>query len=120
MVFEVNNVNFLPFIDDEGIEVTRNDLDSADAGRTLDGTMHRARVAVKTKINVTCKPLKSSDAHTVLNAIYPEYVEVRYEDPMQGIVIKEMYSNNVPATVAVVYDDGTTMWKGIKFPLIER
>ena len=120
MVLEVNGVNLLPYIDDEGIEITRNDLDSSEAGRTLDGTMHRARVTVKTKINVTCKPLTTAKAQTVLNAIYPEYVEVRYEDPMQGIVIKEMYSNNVPATVSVLYDDGTTLWKGIKFPLIER
>lgn len=120
MVFEVNGVNLLPYIDDEGIEVTRNDLDGSNAGRTLDGLMHRARVAVKAKINVTCKPLTEAQSQIVLNAIYPEYVTVRYEDPKDGIVQREMYSNNVPATVATVYNDGTTLWKGIKFPLIER
>lgn len=121
MVFEVDGVDILPYIEENGIEVTREDLDSAESGRTtMNGLMHRARVAVKTKINVTCLPLPTSKSQILLNAIYPPFVEVRYEDPREGIVTKMFYSNNVPATAATVYDDGTVLWTGIKFPLIEQ
>jgi len=45
---------------------------------------------------------------------------VRYDDPMQGSVIKTMYSNNIPALCAAVYPDGSALWTGLQFPLIER
>jgi hypothetical protein len=117
MIFEVDGRDMLPYIAKKGIKWTRNDLDGPSAGRTMDGTMHRDRVSSKTRLDVTCLPLTSSDAAIVLNAIYPEYVTVRYTDPMQGLVVKTMYSNNIPATYI---NTETDLWEGIAFPLIER
>jgi hypothetical protein len=83
----------------------------------MDGNMHRSRVALKVRLDVTCIPLKTEDAMKVLNAIFPEYFMVTYTDPMFGEVTKEMYSNNIPATyVNTVTDE----WEGITFPLIWR
>ena len=118
--FTVNNVNLLPYIVEDGIRWTRFDVEAPDTGRTLDGVMHRGRVAVKVRLDVTCRPLTAPEAATVLNAIAPEFVAVRYEDPMQGSVSKTMYSNNIPALCATVYPDGTARWEGLQFPLIER
>ena len=118
--FTVNNVNMLPFIQEDGIKWTRFDVEAPDTGRTLDGVMHRGRVAVKIRLDVTCRPLTSEEAQTVLTAIAPEFVTVRYVDPMQGSVVKTMYSNNIPALCATVYDDGSARWEGLEFPLIER
>ena len=84
------------------------------------GVMHRGRVASKVRLDITCRPLKSSEAQTVLQAIYPEYVTVRYTDPQYGPVTKTMYSNNIPTLCATVYEDGTAVWKELSFPLIER
>lgn len=117
MVFKINGVNILPFISQKGIKWQRNDLDGSNAGRTMDGTMHRDRVTSKIRLDITCLPLSSEDAKTVLNAISPEYVEVEYIDPMHGRVTKSMYSNNIPATYI---NTKTDMWEGITFPLIER
>ena len=119
-VFTVNNVNLLPYIVEDGLKWTRFDVEAPDPGRTLDGVMHRGRVAVKVRLDVTCRPLTASEAATVLGAIAPEFVTVRYEDPMQGSVSKTMYSNNIPALCATVYPDGTARWEGLAFPLIER
>ena len=119
-VFTVNNVNLLPYIIEDGLRWTRFDVEAPDTGRTLDGVMHRGRVAVKVRLDVTCRPLTASEAATVLNAIAPEFVTVRYEDPMFGSVSKTMYSNNIPALCATVYPDGTARWEGLQFPLIER
>ena len=118
--FIVNGVNILPYIAEDGIKWQRNDIDGENAGRTLDGTMIRDRVASKVRLDITCKPLKSSEAMAVLNAIAPEFVTVRYIDPQYGSVTKTMYSNNNPALCATVYPDGTALWTGIEFPLIER
>lgn len=120
MILEINGLDMLPFLDGKGIKWTRNDLDGAEAGRTMDGRMHRARVGSKARLDLTCKPLTTSQARAVLNAIYPEYVTVRYTDPMEGTVSKTMYANNIPATAARLQEDGTVLWEGIAFPLVER
>ena len=118
--FTVNNVNMLSYIAEDGLKWTRFDVEAPDTGRTLDGVMHRGRVAVKIRLDVTCRPLTSEEAQTVLTAIAPEFVTVRYTDPMYGSVTKTMYSNNIPTICATVYDDGTARWEGLSFPLIER
>ena len=117
MILKINGFDILPYIKHKGIKWTRNDLDGSNAGRTMDGVMHRERIASKIRLDITCLPLKSEDAALLLNAIYPEYVEVEYTDPMYGHVYKTMYSNNNPATYI---DTKTDLWEGIAFPLIER
>lgn len=120
MVFEINGVNILPYVAHEGIKWQRNDLDGPEAGRTLDGLMHRDRVASKVRMDITCRPLRSFEAQIVLQAIYPEYVTVRYTDPMSGLTERTMYANNNPATHMMIQDNGVEWWSGITFPLIER
>ena len=119
-IFTVNNTNLLPFIQEDGLRWTRFDVEAPDTGRTLDGRMHRGRVAVKIRLDVTCRPLTSTEAAVVLGAIAPEFVTVQYEDPMFGSVTKTMYSNNIPTICATVYEDGSALWQGLEFPLIER
>ena len=120
MVFKIDGVNCLPYVDDEGFSWSRNDVESSDAGRTMDATMHRGRIAIKKRLDITCKPLTTEQTRILLNLIRPEFVEVEYTDPMDGIITKTMYSNNVPATVMSLDEDENPVWTGIKFPLIER
>ena len=118
--FTVNGVNLLNYLAEDGIKWTRFDVEAPDTGRTLDGVMHRGRVASKVRLDITCRPLQSSEIMVVLGAIMPEYVTVRYIDPQDGAVTKTMYSNNIPTICATVNSDGTAVWKGLTFPLIER
>lgn len=117
MVLKIDGVDITPYIKQKGIKWQRSDIDGSNAGRTMDGTMHRERVTSKIRLDIECLPLSSADAAVVLNAIYPEYVEVEYIDPMYGTSIKTMYSNNNPATYI---DTATDRWEGITFPLIEQ
>lgn len=120
MILEVNGINMLPYVAyEDGIKWQRSDLEDPEAGRTLDGQMHRGRVASKIRLDITCRPLRSTEASIALNAIFPEYVTVRYLDPMYGEVTKTMYSNNNPASHMLLQEDGTEWWRGITFPLIE-
>ena len=118
--FTINGVSIVSYIAEDGIKWQRNDIEIEDAGRTLDGVMHRDRVDSKVRLDIKCRPLKSSEAMAVLGAIKPEFVTVRYIDPQDGSVTRTMYSNNIPAICATINPDGTAVWKGIEFPLIER
>jgi len=122
MTLIVNNVDMTPYIAAQnGIKWSRNDLESPSAGRTLDGLMHRGRVGIKIRMDITCRPLTASELHVVQNALYPEYLSVTYSDPLAGgIVTKTMYTNNIPAGFLMRKTDGTEWWSGVTFPLIER
>ena len=121
MVFKVNGVNMLPYVAYGGFKWQRNDIDGPDAGRDLTGRLRRNRVATKVRLDITSRPLKSSEASIVLSAIKPEYVTVEYYDPEAGAVLKKtMYTNNNPAVFQIQKDDGTTWWSGITFPLVEQ
>lgn len=116
----INNVDIIPFVAQGGIKWQRNDIDAPNTGRTMDGLMHRGRVTTKIRLDITCRPLKASELQTVLNAVYPEYVTVYYDDPMSGYVQKTMYSNNNPASYLLPQLDGDDLWTGVTFPLVER
>ena len=61
-VFTVNNVNLLPYIQEDGLKWTRFDVEAPDTGRTLDGVMHRGRVTVKVRLDVTCHRSRKAEA----------------------------------------------------------
>lgn len=120
MVFEIDGVDLLRFVQKKGIKWKLTDKKSKNSGETMDGTTHRGRVASKVRLDVTCVPLKSEDSATVLQAIQPEYVSVRYTDPQLGVVTKTMYCESKPATFMSLQDDGTEYWDGITLALVER
>ena len=124
MKIEIKNssnqwVDITPYIAFQGLKRERSDVDSPDAGRTLDAVMHRARVATKIRYDVTCRPLKLSELTAVETLIMPEYISVRITDPYYGTVTKTMYSNNTSAGYCIKKKNGTEWWSGITFPLIE-
>lgn len=119
MTLKIDGTDVMPYIANQGLKWQRADIEAADAGRTMDGKMHRGRVATKIRLDITCRPLTGSELNTLLNLILPEYVTVLYSDPMYGSVSKTMYSNNNPASYLLKKPDGTELWSGVTFPLIE-
>ena len=120
MTFTIDGVDILPYIAYRGIKWSRQDVDGPDAGRNLAGEMERYRVGTKIRLDITCRPLTTEQASVVLSAIMPEFVTVRYDDPMAGTVVtKTMYANNNPATFLMVKGN-TGLWDGITFPLVEK
>ena len=117
----IDGIDITSYIEADGLKWQLNDLDSDQAGRTMDGVMHRARIDSKVTLDVSCRPLRAPETKILLNAIFPEFVEVQYDDPMEGgTVTRTMYSNNRPAAFWQVGSDGVDEWSGIDFPLIEQ
>lgn len=120
MELKIGGIDFMPFIAKQGVKWQRSDIDASNSGRTMDATMHRGRVGTKIRLDITCRPLTATEAMTVLNAIFPEYVSVDYYDPMYGKRTNVvMYSNNNPASFLIEKPEDD-WWSGITFPLIER
>lgn len=121
MVLEIDGFDITPYIAFQGFKWQREDVDGPGAGRDLSADMRRERVATKRRLDITCIPLTSEQTSKVLTAIMPEWVSVRYYDPQEGKVVKKtMYSNNNPASYCIKRKDGTELWSGITFPLIEK
>ena len=118
--FIIGSYDISKIIKDKGIKWTRNDIDSANAGRNLAGTMNRGRVCTKIKMEITCIPLEQTVTSRLLSIIYPEYVTVHYVDPLYGERSVQFYSNNVPTTFSSQASDGSLLWADLSFPLVER
>lgn len=120
MTLNVNGVDLVPYIAFGGLKWQRNDVESPNAGRTIQGNMERGRQATKIRLDITCRILNSSELQTVLQAIYPVTVSVDYYDPMYGQRGNvEMYCNNNNAEYCIKRENGEELWHNITFALIE-
>lgn len=114
-------VDITPYIAFQGLTFSRNDVDSASAGRDMAGTMHRGRVAVKEKMNINTIPLTKAQSSSLQTLLYPETIQVRVTPypRTNAAQILSMYSNNVKVTYLIHYSSGEDM-QSLSFPLIEN
>ena len=101
--------------------VAISDLDDGTSTtRTMDGMLHRDRIAVKRKLELKFALLKWAELSTLLNQIQDVFFMVTYPDPMTGNVqTKEFYVGDRSAPVGLIRD-GEYYWTGISFNFIER
>lgn len=121
-VLKINNVDFTSYLNEDSIKWSRNDLDSDSSGRTLDGKMHRSRVAVKRKIEVSnIKRLTVSQMSALNAALLPQTISVSFIDPIAGgLYTGTFYGSTVSATTQF-YDEyrDEIYWHDVSFNLIE-
>ena len=110
----ISGQDITDFIANGGLQWSRNDIDGPNAGRALDGTMYRDRVAVKKRYDITLKPVTTLEKNTVLALIEPEF----YQAEIDGETF-EAYTSSVPAQYLMKIN-GKEYWTGIKFAVIER
>lgn len=122
MVFEIDGVDVTPYIAFKGLKYTTSDLDSDEAGRTLDGNLRRSRVATKVRWDVPCRPLRTSELTTLMQLLRPEWVQLRASDPVFGLRTGTFYSNNNSISMVITSKESEDeeLWEGLTFPLIER
>lgn len=116
---QIGGLDLTELVAEGGLKWSRNDLDSDKSGRTLDGVMHRTRVAMKRKLSVTLRRLDTQQLMAVNQALAPQFVTVTYLDPLDGAATRVFYSSTVEAAVQTVAG-GRTFWDGVTFSLIER
>lgn len=114
-------VDITPWIAWQGLTFSRNDVDAPDAGRTMDGLMHRGRVASKEKMEVKTVQLTRAQSSRLQTLLFPESIQVRvtpYPRTNSAHVMK-MYSNNVKTTYVIRRENGEDL-QSLSFPLIEN
>lgn len=114
-----NWTDITPYIKFGGITFSRNDVEAPDAGRTLDGIMHRGRVAVKEKIEINTISLTKSQISTLETLLYPETLYCRVTPYPQTNASKTLtvYSNNVKTTYII--HRASDEIQSVTFPLVE-
>ena len=114
-----NWTDITPYIKFGGITFSRNDVEAPDAGRTLDGIMHRGRVAVKEKIEINTIPLTKSQISALETLLYPETLYCRVSPYPQTNASKTLtvYSNNVKTTYII--HRASDEIQSVTFPLVE-
>lgn len=113
-------VDITPMIAWQGLTFSRNDVDAPDAGRTMDGTMHRGRVASKEKMEIKTVQLTRAQVSALETLLFPETIQVRVTPyPRTNAThTMTMYSNNVKATYIIHRANGEDL-QSLSFPLVE-
>lgn len=121
MRFDIDGVDFAPYIARGGLKFQKFKVSSKDSGRdTQDAKMHLTVLAQKHKITATFRPLKAEEAATVFSTLGNAWVTVTFESPFTGGEYScRMYSDDLPATF-LMEKDGVAYYQGIEAPLIEE
>lgn len=120
MTITIDGTDITQYIKYQGVTFSRNDIEAPDAGRTLDGLMHRGRVAVKEKMEITTIPLTKTQVSALLTLLYPETLSVTVSPyPRTGSsYTMTMYSNSVKTNYLIHRSNGDEIQE-ISFPLVE-
>lgn len=96
------------------------DISIGDSGRDDSGYMYKGRVTQKVKIELEWKAVSPSVAATILTAFNPEYITVRYLDPLtNSFKTMEAYVGDRSAPVKI-WSDGIKVYENVTFNIIER
>lgn len=98
----------------------KSDISGNNAGRTEDTLMHKNRVGKKRTLSLGWINLTKQEIHEVLKAFDPEYVEVAYWDPLDGVVVtRTFYTGDMEADVKW-WAKGRERYSALNFDIIER
>ncbi len=119
-LFVVDGVDFTDCIKAcTGLKYKKTDLDSENAGRTMDTVMHRDKLGEKRTLTVSClSRLPDTRARKLALALNKVYVSVTYPDLLLGTVTRTFYGTEIEGTVWGVYN-GKLCWSDISFTLTE-
>lgn len=126
MTFRIKNstniwVDLLPYIAFGGLKWQRSDVDGPGAGRATNAETIRDRIATKIRWDVTCRPVTGEEQSKILQLVEPEFVTLEYLDPVTNSVKQgQFYSNNFPTGFGLQRKNGTTLWTGLTFPLVQK
>lgn len=98
-------------------EPTISDIDSDKSARNANARMYRDRIATKRKLNLEWGILNQSECSKILNAVSPVEFIVEFLDPQKGTITCIMYAGD--RTASRIETSSGTLWKGLKFNLVE-
>ena len=116
--FKINGVDFSDCVAAGKMDWARNDLDQDGSGRSLDGYLHRHRVAQKRVLKIGCVRLSQARAQQLAAALNPETISVTYLDMQYGSTTKTFYGTELSGGIWGQLH-GVLYWDNISFQLTE-
>lgn len=114
----INSTDITDFVKSDGFNIERNDIDAADSGRDMNGTMRRRIIATKDKLAVTVRPLTDTQMSSLLSLLSNATMTVTYTQPGGTSRTATFYNSQRP--VSIRQDIGGAMLYGeTTFNLIE-
>lgn len=117
-ILVINGHDYTKYIQDEGYDWGRDDLDSEKTTRTKDGKMRRDKITEKRNLTYAMLPMPENLAAQLDTDLHAAQFSVRYHD-LHGDQTREFYCSKFPAKLHQVIDAGNLMWEGISFNLHE-
>ena len=100
------------------------DISAPDAGRTLDGIMHKERLAVggqKRKMKLDWNLVKyGTESSAILSTFTPEYLQIKYPDPQSGAVVTKNFYTGDKEMNLITWLDGKQYYTNLSFSIIEQ
>ena len=96
------------------------DVSASESGRTDDALMHKNRVAQKRKISLQWNGTTWQQTSLILKAFNPEYVSVRYPDPMSGTYETRTFYVGDRTAPYKCWWVGNRRMESVSFDIIER
>ena len=120
-ILEIEGVNFGPYLSEDGLVYRREDILSNGSGRKTLNRKFRAKIIRSpVHLHVSCLDLPLETSRTLLAALQPGILNVRYEDPEHGLITRRFVNLNPEITLHRVYRDGRKLWRGLEFELVEE
>lgn len=116
-VLKINNHDYSQYVQRKGLDWSRNDLDSDKTGRTMDGIMHRAKVAVKRTCAYKLMELPRAVLAQLDDDLSATTFSATYLD-LHGVQTKTFYCSSFKASCEQV-DGDDSVWDDAAFTMIE-
>lgn len=117
-ILVINGHDYTEWVQDEGYDWSRDDLDSEKTVRTKDGKMRRDKITEKRNLSFTMRPMPENMAAQLDTDLHEPQFSVTYHD-LHGDMTKEFYCSQLPAKLHQVIDEGNLLWEGVSFNLHE-
>ena len=97
-----------------------NDVDSEKSGRsTINGKMHRDRIAQKVKIEATWNLTSAEDTKKILQATNKQTLSVKFLNTYNNTFETKTMYVSTKTTSMITFKNGIAKYKGLKIDFIE-
>lgn len=116
-VLVINGHNYSAYIKQRGVGWNRENINSNDSGRTLDGKMHVGIIAAKRKLSYELGNVPQNILAQLDSDLSAPTFSVTYLD-LHGAATRTFYCTSFAATLDDVIESNGR-WSGAKFNIIE-
>lgn len=117
-VLVINGHDYTKYVQDDGYEWSRDDLDSEKTVRVKSGNMRRDKITEKRNLSYTMMPMPDTLAAQLDTDLRLSQFPVTYRD-LHGVETRQFYCSKFPAKLRQILDENNLLWDNISFNLHE-